>query len=312
MALKDVLDGFDRLAESLREVNIGKSISEAQKQVESLQANQDLSEFDRIKAQKAIAQATGARVQQLGGNAFSAQQAMAALAPAPIDLQQSKLEATGEKTVVGAVGALEKKQKAEEFAKEQRQLKMDIQKIEAQGEESRKTAATKAAGKAKPIPKQIEKVLTDVELKTVGVRQMLTDLEQNPNLENFIGPIAGRVPGIAIPSEAVAFRRSAEEQFNEYRRIVTGAAASIPELKSLRPAVPVVTDRPEDFKAKAKDLLKYGELVRKTLIARGEKRGFDMEGFKGDLASFEAPAVEDQRQQAPQSIPGLTFTPKRK
>lgn len=139
-ALRDMLAAMNGLADSIRQVNIGRSIKDAQAEVDKLKANEGLDDFEKMRAQRAIAQATGAKVASLGGNAFSQQQALAILSPQDVDTKMAQLEATGERTVAGAVNKLQEQERQlareDEDRKFQQQLKLEYAKanIRAQSE----------------------------------------------------------------------------------------------------------------------------------------------------------------------------------
>ena len=112
-------------------------------------------------------------------------------------------------------------------------------------------------------PKSLE------ELK--GAEETIRELEravqgsEDPGIQEFIGPVSGRVPNIARQSGLLAakgtpkfftFQSGIENAFNLYRKFITGAQASEKEIEILKTSFPNVTDTPEAFKAKAQAFIK--------------------------------------------------------
>src|ERR1044072_6795615 len=119
---EELLSAFNSLADSVRDVSLGVSIRDAQKQVDAVRQNQDLNDLEKIKQQQAIAQQAGANIISRGGNAFLAQQAMASLAPHIPDEQMRQMESTGKDTFAEAQQALHDRALKEEKEKEARDL----------------------------------------------------------------------------------------------------------------------------------------------------------------------------------------------
>lgn len=86
--------------------------------------------------------------------------------------------------------------------------------------------------------------------------------EIGPNISSWIyNNLTGKVQSIrdAVPAkdqefyaEMEAYKSSANQVFNEYRKVITGAQAGMPEIQFLRKSVPTTSDSPEVFRAKAR------------------------------------------------------------
>lgn len=297
---KDLMAAFQSLTESIRSVSIGNAVKKAQEKADAIRSNQEMTEFEQIKAQQAIAKSVGASIMQYGGNAFQAQQAMASLAPEIPDARMSQLEATGEDTFAGAQQALQEDALKKQKEAEERAFDRQKQLEEIRARNAEKLARLKAESKgAPPLTKpESDKLYALLDRKT-SLENLLNQFDERGGA---IGTVAGRLPDItsAIPgasklgfsSDAVAYRSEVMQDFNEYRRVVTGAAASIPELKSLRPATITEDDTPENFKAKARAILKAGELVAKARLKIAKRQGKDISGFAEEYGIDPA---EDQR-----------------
>lgn len=113
----ELLAAFDHLAKSVNQVQIGNSIARAQDKINIIRQDQTMNEFEKVKAQQALAQAMGTEVLARGGDAAHAEQARLGLAPQIPDAAMRQMEATGKATFAEAQTAIREK-----AIKEQRDL----------------------------------------------------------------------------------------------------------------------------------------------------------------------------------------------
>lgn len=308
-SLQQMLAAMDSLANSIRQISIGNSIQKAQSRADQIRQDQTMDEFQRIEAQQALAQSMGAEVISRGGSASMAQQAMASLAPQVPDLQMERLKATGKSTISEATQALQQEQEEKQLAAEERAFKRQLMLEQLR---AKREAAKGQAKDLKPIPPSVSNKLSELS----DMRSQLADLKANFDQKgSLIGPVASRLrPNLLTPAEDVAYASQVKDFFNQYRRIITGAAASIPELKSLLPAVPNETDWGPDFLAKIDTQIAGVDraLTNRVKLLKAQGRDTsDLEEVLG-VSAIPAPATS-QQQQAPAmqsqpqgAVPGLT------
>lgn len=99
---QEMFQAFQDFAATMRRVQMGNAIAEAQKKVEAIRSNQEMNEFEQIKAQQAVASMTASSILSGGGDAAMAQQARLALSPEIPDQQFQALQGTGKATIAEA------------------------------------------------------------------------------------------------------------------------------------------------------------------------------------------------------------------
>lgn len=241
----ELLAAFDSLANSIVQVRVGNSIKQAQARVDEINADHSKNEFERIKAQQAVAQQVGGNILAMSGDSVRAQAAAASLAPNIPSDAFAQLEATGKGTIVEARKqvAEDAQKRAMELEKLKGQLKLQEIKLQNEG----KLDVKNVSGAAKPVPNQVTSQLSGL----MDMKSRLQDLKDNfAEKGSQIGPLDQYRPNLLTPAADVAYKADVKQFFNDYRRVITGAAASIPELKSLLPAVPNESDLDSDFLAK--------------------------------------------------------------
>lgn len=297
---QELLASFEMLTEAVKGLAVNNAIKRAQGKVDELNNNAELDQFEKIKQQQAIAKNVGASIIGFGGSASAAQNAMMSLAPDVPDSRLAQLEATGKGSIAEAQKALQEEALQKEQDKEDRAFERQKKLLQLQQQGAKTLQEMKASGKPmKQLTRPESDKLYTLADRQTSLEQLLNDFDERGGA---IGPIAGRVSDLAsvIPGssaagfspDAIAYRSQVMQDFNEYRRIVTGAAASVPELKSLRPATIVETDTPENFKAKAKAILAAGKLVAKKRLDIARRQGKDVSGFEQefDLGAPAAPS----------------------
>lgn len=170
-ANQEMLAAFDNLANTITSIRVGNAIQKAQEQAQQIRNNQKLSEFDQIKAQQSIAQATSASILALGGTASDAQQARLALVPEIPDQAMRAMEATGKKTLAEAQQAL--KLEAVKNEKDMLKYKNDL---EMEKQRAHDAKMLEMAGiKAQKPPKGFAPAELKDMRKAADIGQALTD-----------------------------------------------------------------------------------------------------------------------------------------
>lgn len=146
---QEMFDAFQTFAATMRRVQMGNAIAEAQKKVEAIRSNQEMNEFEQIKAQQAVASMTASTILANGGDAAMAQQARLSLAPDIQDQHFQALQATGKATIAEAQQQLQ----LEAVKKEKDMLKYKND-LEMEKQRAHDASLLKAAGiKAQKPPK---------------------------------------------------------------------------------------------------------------------------------------------------------------
>lgn len=97
---------------------------------------------------------------------------------------------------------------------------------------------------------------------------------------NWVGPVDGRVPDLAVGGDQAAFRASVGRMVDSYRKMITGAAAGDRELAKIESRLPRVTDTPEQFKAKAQSFAKEMEKAKIRYLRNLKRKGKDTTEFE--------------------------------
>lgn len=270
---QDLLASFGQLTQALQGLAVNNAIKKAQVKVDELNANAELDQFERIRQQQAIAKGVGASIIGLGGSASSAQNAMASLAPEIPDARLAALEATGASDIQSATALLQDEEEQRQFDKEDRAFKRQQQLQDAQFKHQERIAKLKERGVVpKPVPTAVSNKLSELKDNLDQMKRLREGFEEN---KGAIGPLdtlktdklpslGGLIPYALTTNEAV-YKKDAEDFFNQYRKIITGAAASMPELKGLLKAIPTSADRQDVF-AGSMDL--HIEKVEKAISNR--------------------------------------------
>ncbi len=112
------------------------------------------------------------------------------------------------------------------------------------------------------------------------------DLIQRLNTSK--GALSGPLSSIARdlnPNDAdfAAFKADTGRFFDLYRVAVTGAGASPGELKMLEKNVPTVSDRPEIFKRKMQNMIRFAEMKKSNHVKNLGLTGRDVSGLLGQM-----------------------------
>jgi hypothetical protein len=140
---QELLASFDQLAQGVQQVQISNAIKRAQAQVDAIRNNNDMNDFEKIRAQQNFAQNVAASVLAVGGDAAQAQQARLSLAPVVPDEAMRTLEATGKGNLADAQEALRQKQIKQQQDQETFQNKLAMQKQSAHDEAMKEIAGMK-------------------------------------------------------------------------------------------------------------------------------------------------------------------------
>jgi len=124
---------------------------------------------------------------------------------------------------------------------------------------------------------------------------ILKQLQKDPSLS---GPIAGRVPlRTMFSGDFAKFDADVGRFFDQYRKAITGAQASLAEIAFLKTRVPEKTDTNTQFVAKMTSILKMGQKIRKRFLKNAKLSGQDVSALQ-EASIDQLPGTEE--------VPGST------
>lgn len=324
-ANSEFLASFQMLSDSMRNLAGGVATKKAQNKVDEINADDSLNEFQKIKAQQQVANQAAQSMAVAGISSDRIASAKASLAPDIPDARMAQLEATGKGSIAEAQSYLLSEQEKKAAEKEKRDFDRDMQKIRLTKALDKENDLSKLQlkGTAKPIPPAISNKLGEL----MDMRGQMVNLIENADKNSAaIGPLDQYRPNFTLNSEEVSYRKQTSDFFNQYRKLITGAAASMPELKGLLKAIPTESDYQGDFKvAMQKQLEGVDRAVAnriKLLKAQGRDTSDLEELFNIDMGAAGPTAPGQKTIAVPQSqggapaqgmsmnIPGLTLKPK--
>jgi hypothetical protein len=112
-----------------------------------------------------------------------------------------------------------------------------------------------------------------------GFDSLMLEADKNPHL---IGPVAGRLPGRGdiYDKEYGAFQQKSKQLFNSYRSAVTGAGASVGEIKMLEESFPTGKESFNVYKEKVKAVLDMGKNLMGARLNVLEAGGYNTEKLR--------------------------------
>jgi len=141
-------------------------------------------------------------------------------------------------------------------------------------------------------PGELEKI-NGIDANVIQGTDLLNRMESDPQLSSWV---SGRIPFAAearavFDTKFAAFKADTGRFFDQYRKMITGAAASVKEIAILEKNIPQAKDRPKVFRAKMRSFLKTYKVVRARTLANLGKAGRDISGFTAteDLRADQRP-----------------------
>lgn len=135
------------------------------------------------------------------------------------------------------------------------------------------------------------KDVTDFDTSISNVDQIIDMLGRN---SNYTGSFDGRVPDMLVGADQVAWRTALGQLNDQYRRLITGAAAGDKELKMLASRLPQATDTYQNFLAKAQMFRQIANNARNTYVKNLSRQG-------KDTSEYDVPAVSVDEGFSPKS-----------
>lgn len=154
---------------------------------------------------------------------------------------------------------------------------------------------------AKPLPaEQVEKIST-VENGLMNMDELLTRVTKDPSLVGLDKKLTDanwlQNPASRNDPQFASFKAMVTENFDQYRKEITGAGASEGELAKLEASRPSATDSPEQFIAKVQTALQVGEDKRVRALTNFGRAGYNMSAFSADPVSKFGAQLKQQKVQ---------------
>ncbi len=175
-----------------------------------------------------------------------------------------------------------------------------LSKIKADQDQRAAAKEEKLKLKMKISDKQA-KDITDYDNTLNNIDQILSVLGKN---SNFTGSFDGRVPDMLASSDQVAWRSMIGLLNDQYRRLITGAAAGDKELKMLQSRLPQATDTYKNFIAKANAFAKTTANSKTAYLAGLTRQGKDIGEFANPVdfdKTFDSKANSNVPVQSPET-----------
>lgn len=128
------------------------------------------------------------------------------------------------------------------------------------------------------------KDVTDFDTTMSNVDQIMDLLGRN---SEWTGSYDGRVPDMLVGADQVAWRTAIGLLNDQYRRLITGAAAGDKEMAMLRSRLPQATDTYKDFIAKMEMFRQATANSRNTYLKNLGRKGKDVSEYETPSVSFE-------------------------
>ena len=313
MSLDDLLKGFQALDEGLTKFAVGRGVAQAQEQVNQINSSQ-MKELERRQALSGIANQLTMQLTQAGANPNQVAQAAGAVMPSAIKnsgdfLTQAAL--TGDQELAGRGQQLQQQENAVQTGENAKNRSNQLT-IAREGNASSEkiagmqigAASQRAAEKKLELPRQaFDKFST-----ALGNRQMLVELmdkwKSDPKVRTYVGLRGKDIAGARkyFNENLAAFQAEVAQAFNEYRKSITGAAASDKELVDLRTSLFNVDNSPESFEAILKRTLDVNDAKFKAQIKPYASK-FDTSMFELDRNSLVPEQAQQQQRDNSDSVP---------
>lgn len=150
-----------------------------------------------------------------------------------------------------------------------------------------------------PSERQLNKI-QDLDSAVVSLGEMQRDFQ-----DDFVGPEKAfalqNLPEVITKRfetpEAAAWRSKVGRFFDTYRKAITGAQASLREIKFLQRNVPNIGDTPEQFKQKMKSFAEVFNRIRRNTLNKYRKQGKFVDAYLSPQADEATNIVENLKKQ---------------
>ena len=188
---------------------------------------------------------------------------------------------SGDTATVSAYTEADKIQKEDEIKQMQKKAEIDA---EAQGrlfEQQQKLAYIKENGKTagKTVTDDQVNKISNVLAAEKGFQGLLSQLAKDKSL---VGPLDQAAPQLRakFDKKFAKFKTQSKRLFDQYRQAITGAGASVQELKLLEQSFPVGDETEDAYKAKVAATLEAGQQILQSKMGVLSAAGYYTSGLE--------------------------------
>jgi len=299
MSMQELLQAFGMFKQSVQEAATTSAVNDATQAMHQIKTG-ITNEAEQRKALQGLSDNLAMRLVGVGAPASTVQTAFNAIAPQQFgSVEQMQLEGalSGNKSYQQAAGKI-LGQRASTMQQEklfEAGLKAQLQQQELLGK--MQLEGVKAGMQKKELKSEEVTKLSEVgqSLQSLDVLQeSFNSLDKSTWL-----PRTGNLSfGSTINPERASFEMAVKQNFDAYRKAITGAGASEKELSMLEQAQPNASDNPWQFQAKLDKAKQLGQMVMKRKVNEYKAAGRDMSGWQDMQAEERAQEAEASKSDA--------------
>lgn len=327
----ELLQAFNMFGQAAQQYGLSQAINQANARAKEIKASGQ-AEGDQRRQLMDLARESSVAVAGGGGSGIQVQALQGIAPPQPNTFQQAilqgQLQGDSDLVRVGQEGLqdewnkeLSKMKVASQYQANQQaraqsfaEAQQERAAINAEGRDAKKAALV--ASKPRDLPLSAATSLSARDSAATSLQGLVTRMEnKDADLINSIGPVVGALPSWSLGADRAGSQAEIRRQVQQYRHDMSGAAFSRQEGLEYAAAVPVITDTPEQFIAKAKVNLKLYNAARARELDTFDALRYDTKGLrdiapKGFTPETSAPAGQAENPHVQSAL--RAFTPDRK
>jgi hypothetical protein len=308
MALDELLKGLGAFQQGMTQYGVGQGIQQAKAQVDEINAMQ-MKEMEKRQALQQVSNNLMATLAGTGADPATIQQAAMPFVQQQLKTSQDFLAAgtaSGDQEMLQRGRQLQNEetrvQRSENEANRSQQRWGAIY-GETQANKRAEMAASGMQAKRERLPVQMMKQFGDSRAFAAQASNLLKTFESDPKFKKFIGLMAVD-PGKArsyFNTEMKQFRSAVERYSLQYRKSMTGSAASDQEDERIRNAIANLGTNPEAFSGMLRDHLGEERVKYEAELNPLTQQGFSTAGYEWEWEGG-APAAASSTQGAQQAL----------
>lgn len=311
MSMNDLFQSLQMFQQGARELAVGNAFRSAADQASQINLQQQ-DEFEKRQQMQMLGQQLAAQLSAVGASGQQVQQGAAMYAPQQINgpqdmFQQAAMAKPGSAAQQQWQQAGQQVQTGLASAPLNTMQKEQVRQGDYSNRTSRLALLLSASGAgqngkdAKPLPaEQVEKIST-VENGLMNMDELLNRVTKDPSLVGLDKKLTDanwlQNPASRNDPQFASFKAMVTENFDQYRKEITGAGASEGELAKLEASRPSATDSPSQFIAKVQTALQVGEDKRARALTNFGRAGYNMSAFSADPVSKFGAQLKQQKVQ---------------
>jgi hypothetical protein len=310
MAFNELMQSLQMFQSGMSELATGRAIRGAADQAQQINMNEK-DEFEKRRQLTQIGTGLAAQLSSFGTNPAQIQSSVGAIMPqqlqGPQDFFQQAAMAKTPAAQQQYTQAGNQIQNGLAAAPLNTMQKEQVRQGDYSNKTSRLALLLSASGAgqngkdAKPLPaEQIDKITT-VENGLMNMDELLNRVTKDPSLVGLNKKLTDanwlQNPASRNDPQFASFKALVTENFDQYRKEITGAGASEGELAKLEASRPSATDSPSQFIAKVQNALQVGEDKRARALTNFGRAGYNMSNFNADPISKFGTQLKQQKVQ---------------